>query len=168
MKSPKLLLVGGPQASGKTTFVESFLEQHPRFTLISSDLFWPRHEDTNKRYWIDEEGTPHDWGTVVISPEILQRAWRWTYGQFLKALMARKDIVFESTFISRKDRKGILQDAHDEEYYIEGVFFFPSLLVCAQRNENRHDRVPDRVLARTYAQIDPPHLSEGFKRLQIM
>ena len=165
---PNLVLVCGPQASGKTTWINDFLKKNHGYELISSDLFWPRREDTGKRYWWNKDGEEFDWGTAPIDQEILAKAYRWARYKLMEALEGKKDVVYEGTFTTKKDRKKFLQDPKEAGYKVHGVFFYPTLLECAQRNEKRHDRVPDIVLARTYAQIQVPTEKEGFQKLEII
>ena len=57
---PRLIMIMGPQASGKTTLIENMPETTD-YVIISSDLYWPRDE-SGKRYWEDIDETRRDWG----------------------------------------------------------------------------------------------------------
>jgi predicted kinase len=163
---PELLMLVGPQGVGKTKYISEL--NKPNYTLVSSDLFWGRDEQTGKRYWQDDYGHRHDWGTVPIPEHIMARAWRYAHQEFLKALDEGKDIVFEATFPRRRDRSRIVDIAKYYNYEVNCVCLMEPLDVCATRNRSRRDRVPDRILAKTYYQLQLPTEDEGFDSVEVI
>ena len=171
---PNLVMIMGPQAAGKTTYIDKFLQENPLYKLVNSDLFWMRNGE-GKRVWKDKDYMERDWGAEPIDNDVLQWAYSWAFRQFVEHLEKGLDIVYEATFVTKKDRKGVIKLAKGwdqrlrpaKPYKINGVFFNPTLLECVARNENRKDRVPDIVLARTYGKIQIPSVTEGFDGLEI-
>lgn len=163
---PTLIMVCGPQASGKTTYTDEFLIRRPEYKLVNSDLYWSRNEH-GLRVWKDENHQERSWGHEPIDNDTLQRAYSWAFRHFCKCVESRSNIVYEATFVTKKDRKQVVRTAKHHDYKIHGVFFSPTLLTCVQRNEARVDRVPDVVLARTFAKITLPTTDEGFDRIDI-
>ena len=160
-------LILGPQASGKTTFSNEMLKKNPFLNYVCSDLYWPTDEKGN-RYWIDACGFRRCWYRDPIPSETKDKAYSWARRKALEYMQEQQDILFEATLVDQHTRKRFLQDCQTYNYQVEGLFLFPSLLVCAQRNATREHPVPDVVLARTYAKIEVPTKDEGFHKLEII
>ena len=161
------ILLMGSQASGKTTFSNQILKDKPFLNYVCSDLYWSTDHE-GKRYWIDCSGKRCCWYRDPIPSEIKDKAYSWARRQALTLMQEQQDILFEATLVDRHTRKRFLQDCQTYDYQVEGLFLFPSLLVCAQRNVVREHPVPDVVLARTYSRIEVPTKDEGFHKLEII
>jgi len=163
----RIILLHGPQASGKTAYSEKILEESPHLKYVCSDLYYPVDE-AGKRYWIDVCGTRRCWYKDPLPSEVKDRAYSWAYQQLVAEIDAGNEILFEGTLVDRHSRKKVINEAQRRDYEVKGIFLLPSLLVCAQRNVERTHPVPDVALARTYSKIEIPVEEEGFTTLKIV
>jgi len=164
----KAIMVMGPQAGGKSTYVRKIRDERPCYRAISADLWFPRDEDTGQLYWVDSDGHKCDWGLKPMDAAILARAWQWVMDQIREGVAKGEHIIIEGTLVTEARRREVLLPFQGQGYTVAGVFLMPTLLECARRNEARRDRVPDTVLARTYSRIEIPTLGEGFSCLQML
>lgn len=159
---PLLFVICGPQASGKTTRSEKMRIDNPHWHYICSDLYYPVDSE-GRRYWFDENGNRRCWYTDQLPSEVKDRAYSWAYQQLIAEMDAQKDILYEGTLVDKHSRKKLLCEAKSRDYSVSGVFLFPSLLICAQRNSCRTHPVPDVVLARTYSKMEIPDVAESME-----
>lgn len=168
----RLIMLMGPQASGKTTWIKDFIKNYNKenWIVIASDHYWPRCPVSGLRYWIDKNGIKRSWGLEPIAEQAMSKAWKFAHNVFLDTLAygEGRPILWEATFPARRDRKTIIDIADYHDYTVECVCLYPKLAVCASRNDERPDRVPDIILARTYASIQLPSKEEGFKYVTII
>lgn len=162
-----VILLAGPQASGKTTYSKKMLDENPLLHYVNSDLWWPVNVSGN-RVWCDDHGQTRCWHTEPIPSHILDRAYSWAFQQFMEHLREERDVLYEATFPDMHTRKRVIREAKVRGYEVEGLFIYPSLLTCALRNKDRRHPVPDKVLARTYGKIELPTYEEGFDKLTII
>ncbi|MCI0572817.1 MAG: ATP-binding protein [Myxococcaceae bacterium] len=88
-----------------------------------------------------------------------------------QALEAGHPVVVDNTHPTRVSRAGVLEVARRHGARVVGYFFHARLRECLSRNAGRKGRarVPDEAIYILAAQLQPPHLSEGFDVLyQVM
>jgi predicted ABC-type ATPase len=129
-----LIVVAGPNGSGKTTFVRDYLEQDPRAFLSADDL------------------------AAKISPDRPEAARIEAGREFSRQLRARieagKSFAIESTLAGLTLQR-VIQEAKEEGYWISIVFIFlESSQACVKRVRERvqkggHD-VPEADIRRRF------------------
>ncbi len=72
----------------------------------------------------------------------------------------------DATHLTRAERKPYLEIAAEHGVEIEAVFFNTPLSVCLERNRKRARQVPEDVLVKMAAKLQPPNLDEGFSRIE--
>ena len=165
--APKLHLIMGVQASGKTTISKRFLDSNPNVPYVCSDLYWPVDE-TGRRCWFDEEGRQRCWYSDPLPEDQKARAYSWAHKELNKYMGEGNDVVFEGTLVDKHNRNSIMFDAWLCGYEVHGKFLIPPLLTCALRNAARTHPVPDIALARTYSKVCIPEIQEGFTTLEVL
>ncbi len=71
----------------------------------------------------------------------------------------------DATHLTREERAPYLELARKHNAEIEAVFFDVPLEVCRQRNRSRPRQVPEDILEKMSAKLQPPTLEEGFARI---
>lgn len=130
----KLILVAGPNGSGKTTFVRAYLKLYPYLYLSADDLAF--------------ELSPNQ-------PDLARiEAGREFSRKLRAALQAGEDLVIESTLSGRSVQQ-YLKLARDAQYWIRLVFvFLETADTCVERVKERvkkggHD-VPELDIRRRF------------------
>jgi predicted kinase len=93
-----------------------------------------------------------------------------TMRYLLKQRIALKRPVtyIDATNLTRRDRRPFIALARKHGCEIEALFFDIPLEVCKARNASRARLVPDHVLDRMAARLEPPSLEEGFSRIEVV
>lgn len=163
-------LLCGPQASGKTSWITDFqaIPESSSWRILTSDEYWERCPVSGLRIWRDDEGSPRSWGFDPIPAHIMDKAWVHNYNVLTHAFKEGVPVVFEDSLPKKKDRRKLIHMASAYDYEVSCVCIFPSLAECASRNDQRPDRVPDVILAKTYANFELPTIDEGFDKIEII
>ena len=67
--------------------------------------------------------------------------------------------------LTREERRPYIQLAQSHQAEIEAVFFDVPLAVCLERNRRRPRQVPEDILAKMSAKLQPPTHEEGFHKI---
>ncbi|MCS7026203.1 MAG: AAA family ATPase [Bryobacteraceae bacterium] len=146
MQRPRIVLLVGLPGSGKSTWAA-----RQNLPVLSSDEI--------RRLLLDD---PAD-----------QRANRRVF-QILRFLLKQRLALrralscVDATHLTRAERRPYLALAEIYDCEVEAVFFDVPLEVCKDRNRSRSRVVPEDVLDRMAARLEPPTLEEGFTRLQVV
>jgi predicted kinase len=73
----------------------------------------------------------------------------------------------DATHLTRAERKPYIEIAQQHSAQIEAVYFNVPLEVCIERNKTRTRQVPEDVLTKMSAKLQPPTHEEGFARIEI-
>lgn len=95
------------------------------------------------------------------SAEIQDKGWlvfQTAYSRVANTLEKGKDVVFDATNLTKKDRKKILKF---EAIHIAIVMLTP-IDICKQRNASRERKVPEEVIDRMSNKFTIPDALEGF------
>ena len=160
MDKKKLYVLVGPQASGKSTWHRNFANELP---LLPSDS-WFLTEDDGRRFWI-ESGKGKCYYNDGLNPSILAEAWSWVWQRFAEYLRHDASFVLEGTYPTRVSRSHVINIAKSFGYEVVCISFTLPLEECLQRNRNRVNVVPDKVIARTYASMEEPDWNEGWHQI---
>ena len=71
----------------------------------------------------------------------------------------------DATNLVREHRRDFIEIAQRRNCSIEALFFDVPLGVCLARNRNRPRQVPEDVMQKMAANLEPPTLEEGFTRI---
>ncbi|MBI2321441.1 MAG: ATP-binding protein [Chloroflexi bacterium] len=142
---PRFYLLVGIPGSGKTTYARRHLADALRVSLDDVRLML-----TGVAF--DPAFEPY----VVAAAHaalgaLLRRAARW-----------RRDVVLDATNITRQRRRYYLAIAARRAIPTVAVYLRCPLDVALVRNRQRSPAVPDDVVCRFHAALEPPTLDEGF------
>lgn len=149
MKRPTLIILCGPPGSGKTTYAEKYIEKHPDTVHLSSDK-------TRKELWGDE-ATQGDNNEVFSLMQ--QRA--------VEALNDGKDVIYDSTAMTRKDRAGIIA-ACPKFAKIECHIIWAPIETCIERDAARERTVGKEVIDRMLKRFQAPFVEEGIHEIKVI
>ena len=101
-----------------------------------------------------------------------EQAWKQAYAAMVDALKQGRSVVFDATFISRKDRAKLLQVTRRLQIPVEIVYLEVDLETCLQRNTGRLETggryVPEFVIRQKWRTQTLPLLEEGFTNVKII
>lgn len=153
--APKIYVLIGPPASGKSTWTRKFLESNSDYVVISSDDIIERHAAANGLNY----SQAFDKFSGFAVSEMKKQA--------RQAFEDKKNIIWDQTNMSAKKRKGILDQASG---YIKIAvdFDIPDAEVnrrLKDRAEKTGKHIPEHVMKSMYASYQPPSRAEGFDQI---
>lgn len=142
----KFYMLIGPPASGKSTLAREMQIEYG-YTVVSSDAI-------RKQLYGDEsiQGNPKEVFDIVRK-EIVQ------------AMRDGKDVVYDATNMSRKDRRGILSNINTDTDKI-AMIVWTSLFDCCIRDKDRQRTVGEDVINNMIGKFQYPYYDEGFDRIE--
>ncbi|HAG07974.1 MAG: hypothetical protein XD78_0785 [Desulfotomaculum sp. 46_296] len=142
----KLIVLIGPPAAGKSTWLHQF-----RGEVISTD-------DIRR----DEFGVQYD---PLLEPAV----WWIAYKRLSQALAVGKEVCFDATNTTKARRKPLISRGKQAGASIEAIVFLQDLDSLIERNAARPPgkRVPGEVIEAKYRELEMPSLEEGFDKIKI-
>lgn len=140
-----MVLIGIP-ASGKSTFAQEIMEDRDDIVYLSSDSI-------RDELFGDET-------TQSKNNEVFSHMLKMTK----QALEDGKHVIYDATNISRKRRKGLLQQLPKELRKV-AVYLDTDLKEVKERNMKRNRVVPESVINRMYKNLQTPIYSEGWDNI---
>lgn len=140
------IMLIGPPASGKSTFVEKWFKSDP----ISPDRI--RYQLTGDES--DQTQNAKVWETVRYQ---IERLAQHCYGP--------AQVVLDATSAKRKDRRSIIAHAKECGYEkVVGIWLRTDVEECFARNAKRDRVVPEDVILKMWTQLidNPPSVEDGF------
>lgn len=138
-----MLLVGLP-GSGKSTYAATL-----GVPVLSSDAIRLLLADDER------DQTIHSRVFATLRYLLLQRL-----------EIGRPVTYIDATHLTRAERKPYVDIARERNAEIEAVFFNTPLDVCLERNRNRSRQVPEDVMVKMSAKLQPPTSDEGFTKIE--
>ena len=135
-KKPKLLLLKGLPASGKTTYAETLVDDG--WLRVNKDDL--RAMLNNGKWSKSNEGF-----VLSLRDEII-----------IRGLVSGKNVVVDDTNLDPKHAIQLRSIAEDFDADFEEKFFDVPLEVCVSRNEARYDSVPTEVILNMYERYVKP------------
>ena len=100
-----------------------------------------------------------------------QKVFQTLHNEIFKLLDNGKNICYDCTNVSRKDRKGILttlRSRFHDDINIIGVCFITDVEICKNRNLARDRVVPEYVIDKMLLRFELPFMNEGFDEIQFI
>lgn len=164
----KVILSIGIPGSGKSTLINDFLNSNSisqpdeEYFCVSPDEIRSRPEFKKDTY----------------DPSDNKKVWSIARTELARNLIDGKNVVFDATFVTSRNRKEIIEFIRDVakqsklEIKIQGVYFKTDLEVAKRRNSIRNDKspLPEGYLESSFdtLEVQKPDKSEGFDSLIVI
>lgn len=143
-----LMLIGLP-ASGKSTVAAGLMEDREDVVYLSSDLI--------RLELFGDESIQQNNGEVFNQMAVRTR----------EALKNGKHVIYDATNISRKKRRGLLQQLPKNVEKI-ACYISTDYKKVIEQNENRERKVPQHVIDNMYKSMQIPVISEGWDSIVLL
>lgn len=149
MNRPTLILLVGPPGSGKTTYANKYIEEHPGTVHLSSDKI--------RKEFHGDESIQDNPGEVFA---IMQK-------RAIAGLDFGYNVIYDATNMTRKDRAGIIA-ACPKFVKIECHIIWAPIETCVARDMARERTVGKEVIDRMLKRFQAPYHDEGIDEIKIM
>lgn len=151
MNKPKLTILIGISASGKSTYAKQLVDKE-NCIIVSSDGI---------RQEICEGGVPDQ----SKNEEVFQLF----HKRIRENLKDGKDVIADATSITLKSRRAIFNAVRGIDCNITGIIIVKSIEECLKDNKdsNREYPVPEEVIHRQVRKFQIPFKEEGFDTIEI-
>ena len=149
MNRPTLILLVGIPGSGKTTYAEKYIKEHPNTIHLSSDLI-------RKELW-GSEATQGDNNEVF---SLMQ-------SRAIEALNNGQSVIYDATNITRKDRSYIIALC-PKFVKIECHIIWAPIETCIERDAARERTVGKEVIDRMLKRFQAVYYDEGIDEIKII
>ena len=149
MNRPKLVLLVGIPGSGKTTYSEKYIKEHPGAVHLSSDKI--------RAELCGNEATQGDNNEVF---SLMQ-------SRAIEALNNGQSVVYDATNITRKDRSYIITLC-PKFAKIECHIIWAPIETCIERDVARDRTVGKEVVDRMLKRFQAPYSDEGIDEIKII
>lgn len=149
MDRVRLILLCGIPGSGKTTYAEKYIEEHPGTIHLSSDKI-------REELW-GNEATQGDNNEVF---SLMQN-------RAIEALNNGQSVVYDATNITRKDRSYIISMC-PKFVKIEAHVIWAPIETCIERDAARERTVGKAVIDKMLKRFQPPYYDEGIDEIEVV
>lgn len=140
----RFYLIAGIPGSGKSTYAAHLAAKTGAIIVCPDDLrleYTGNTSDQSRNHFI--------FSTLVPC-------------RIVGAKVQGKSCILDATNMTRKNRKGLIALAREQDYVIEAHIMATPIEVCKARNAARERKVPVEVIDRMFRQWVIPTLGEGF------
>lgn len=154
---PKCILLVGVPASGKSTFIDTWVDTND-YEILSTDNII--------QSWAEQQGLTYD----QAFGDRIKIADREFWDSISSAADAGKNMVIDRTNLSVKSRKKIIDHVGKQGYEFEAyVFPTPDAVEWEKRLNNRPGKtIPKNILASMKSNFNMPTEDEGFTLISIV
>lgn len=149
MNRPSLILLVGIPGSGKTTYAEKYIEEHPNTIHLSSDKI-----------------RAELWGNEAIQGDN-NEVFSLMQSRAIEALNNGQNVVYDATNITRKDRSYIIALC-PKFAKIECHIIWAPIETCIERDAERKRTVGKEVIDRMLKRFQAPYFDEGIHEIKII
>tara|TARA_Y100000815_G_scaffold275135_1_gene311742 strand:+ start:3847 stop:4350 length:504 start_codon:yes stop_codon:yes gene_type:complete len=153
---PRFILLCGPAATGKTTFLKKLVAQNPDAVVISSDEIITE--------WAKADGLSYQEAYVkykVETPQLMEDI-------AAQAFAAKREVIWDQTHLTREIRAPKLAMAPDD-YERVAVAFTATAEFLKERSTKRFEvtgkTIPESVIDEQVQQYQIPDFDEGFDQI---
>lgn len=146
MEKPRFLMLIGIAGSGKSTVAEELAEGRDDIVYLSSDLLR-----------IELLGDVNDQSEQANIFQVME-------GRTREALKDGKHVIYDATNVSRKKRRGLLQQLPKDVEKV-ACYVATEYETIVEQNNNRERVVPQHVIDRMYKTMQIPIYSEGWDKI---
>jgi predicted kinase len=136
----KIIFLKGLPASGKSTWAKEFVEKNPGWLRLNKDDL--------RQMLHDNKWSKGNEKQVLLTRDAIIRA----------ALTVGYNVIVDDTNFAPKHIEAIKKIAVEYKAIIEEKYFDVSLEECLARNQNRPNKVPDKVIKDMYYQYVYPNI----------
>lgn len=147
MTTPKLFVLCGLPASGKSTYAKKLAEVHNANIHSSDEIREELSGDVNNQ-------------------NINELVFKTLHNRIKEDLKNGKSCIYDATNINYKRRMGFLNELN--KIPCEKICYLVATPYeeCLKNNANRDRKVPEEVIERMYRNIDVPYYYEGWDRVE--
>lgn len=181
MSKPKLILMAGGGAAGKTTYAEKYAAEHPGSVIISADLIREEAYGKEENHW-NEDTIYDEIAAAGLSLEGLsdeevyqtklnignKLTFRLMDEKVAKTLEEGHDVIHDSVNRKKEQRARILNKFEGLYGDAELIYLDCSLELMLKRNAARERHVRDVGIKNMYDSMEPPTIDEGFTKITII
>lgn len=154
-----IVLICGIPGSGKSHFAKAHFQQKSRKRINRKEIRRHIYEMTSfgnkwKDEYFDEDGE-----------SLVKHIERKMYEQFLQNM---DRVLIDNPSVTKASRKNYLSLAEQKLKTTGIIFLNTPLMKCMQRNQNRPDAVPDKVISTLFSITELPVKDEGFDEILVI
>jgi predicted kinase len=149
-EQPELVVMVGLPGSGKSTIIRQRYANH---TIVSSD-------DIIEKAAAEAGKTYND-----VFKDNIGRATMGMKIAFKEAVKNNENIVWDQTNLSKKKRRGILQQIPDHYRVVAVVFILPERVRSERAAQRTGKSIPDHVMKSMTKSYNPVTKDEGFDKI---
>ena len=154
-----IILVCGLPGSGKSVFSKQYFAESGRDRVNRKEIHRLLYEMIHfGKRWTETEFDALDEHLVKhVERKIIEQL-----------LQNKQKVLVDNTSVSESSRKSYVAIAEQMHKSIGAIFLQIPPATCLQRNREREDPVPERVISNLAAAIDLPRTEEGFKAVLVL
>ena len=152
MRMPKLIMLVGIPGAGKTTYAKEVVQE------VGSDILHVSSDGIRKELRPDD-----DW----YHPEDNGKVYEIMFKRTLDALANGKDVIYDATNVSRKDRASIIHQC-PRYVKIECHIIWAPIETCIERDATREHPVGKEAIDKMLKRFQAPFYDEGIAEIKIV